>query len=633
MLNHRKKLTNESGVILVASTMGIFILLSIFAFYLARFSVVETQSGTYHVQDIKARNLAMTGIEHGLQNYKISRNTSSLSGNFNKGDYSISFDSNNDESGSSLPHSHYLTIKSSATIDDVKRNIRLILSSVPEAFCFSFYGNNLLNQSFSDTNGSISGDMFFKGDVTSNSGTSNGITYSSTGNGGTLLSTYPVFPQIDVSQYETLLASASEASDAYTNYALDFDGSNDYVQIANSGDINTGNSHTHKTIEAWFRVDNKDLTSRKQTIYEEGGTVRGLNIYIYGGYLYVGGWNEPGDESNWYPGTWLSTSNIQSNNWHHVALTLSGGDDLTDNAIKGYLDGVEFGSGQGSKLWNHPGDISIARNRDTKFHTGDNSSATYFAGLIDEVRLWNTTRTQAQIAAKKDSVLNGNESGLTAYYNFQENSGSTANDSQTQSNNDGSINNGATWTDGPLLSKMNSSSFSNVTINLSSFPDNKLLANGDILISGSIVNGPGYIVADGNITINSNTTVNGSIFIVCSEDLAIVESQIGTGLDAAVVIYSKGSASYTSSTVYGLLVSKGSSSLQLSGATVHGAVLNYSSTFTLTNNSDITGSVVSNYSVDLQDQYSSITRGNIPEFTGQTIGLSPFVVPGSYLEY
>ena len=55
------------------------------------------------------------------------------------------------------------------------------------------------------------------------------------------------------------------------NYALSFDGSNEYVQISNSNDINTGsNNHIQKTIEAWFNVVDKDLTSRKQTIYEQG---------------------------------------------------------------------------------------------------------------------------------------------------------------------------------------------------------------------------------------------------------------------------------------------------------------------------------------------------------------------------
>ena len=629
----KQKLNDESGVILMASTMGVFILLSLFAFYLARFSVIETRTGGYHTQDIKVRNLAMTGIERGLQSYKASRNTSNITGNFNNGTYLVKFDSQNDESGSSLSKTHYLTLKSRGKIDDVERNIRFLISSFPEAFCFSFYGGNNGGQTFSETNGSITGDMFYNGNVQSNSGANNGVTYTSTGTGGTLLSSPPTFPEIDISQYEALLTSASSAGGDYTNHALDFNGSNQYVKINNSSDINTGShNHTQKTIEAWFRVDNKDITSRKQTIYEQGGTIRGLNIYVYGGSLYVGGWNEPNGESDWDPGTWLSTSNIQSNTWHHVALTLNGGNNVTNNAFKGYLDGIQFGSGQGSKLWNHSGDVSIARNRDTKFHTGDYNSAKYFGGLIDEVRLWNTTRTQAQISEHKDMILEGDESGLTAYYDFQEGTGSVANDGQTQSNNDGSIKNNPSWTSGPILSDMNNSSFANTTINLSGYANDQLLAGGNITISNSTVNGPGYIVADGNITISSNTTVNGNIFIICSGNITVSGSQLGTGLSNAVIVYSNGNASYDNSTVYGLVVSKGSA-LGLNGTDVQGAILNYGSSFYLAGDSDINGSVVSKYSVDLQGNSASITRGNIPEFAGSDIGLDPFVLPGSYLEY
>ena len=629
-INHKRD--SESGMIFIASTMGVFIILSLFAFYLARFSITESRTGGYYMVDIKARNLALTGIEHAMQSYKISRNISNVSGNFNNGSYDVTFDTQNNEAGTSLPHSQYITVKSTATINDVERNLRLIISSMPEAFCFSFYGNNSGGQTFTESNGTISGDMFYNGNVESNSGTGSGTTYTSTGTGGTLLSSPPSFPSLDITQYEALLTSAASASGAYNNYALAFDGSNDWVQIGNSGDINTGSNHTQKTIEAWFEVNNKDLTSYKQTIYEQGGTVRGLNIYIYGGSLYVGGWNEPNGESDWDPGTWLSTSSIQSNTWHHVVLTLNGGNSVTNNAFKGYLDGTQFGSGQGSKLWNHPGGIGIARNADTKFHTGDYSSARYFGGTIDEVRLWNVERTASQIAAKKDTVLAGNESGLTAYYNFQENTGTTANDTQTQSNNDGSINNGASWTSGPVLSKMNSAAFTNTTINLSSYSNSQLLANNNLTISGSTVNGPGYIVVNGNLSISSNTTINGNIFLICGGTLTISNSQLGTGLGAAVVIYSKGAADYNSSTVYGLIISKGSS-LELDGSTVYGAILNYSSSFSLAGDSDITGSVISNHSVDFQGNDASITRGNIPEFTGLNIGLDPIVVPGSYLEY
>ena len=281
MLNTNHKPGSESGMIFIASTMGVFIILSLFAFYLARFSITESRTGGYHMVDIKARNLAMTGIEHAMQSYKTTRNISEVSDDFNNGRYSATFDTQNNEAGTSLPHSQYITVKSTGTINDVERNLRVILSSMPEAFCFSFYGNNSGNETFTKANGTISGDMFYNGNVQSNSGTSSGITYTSTGTGGTLLSAPPSFPTLDITEYEALLTSAAAISGVYNNYALAFDGSIDWVKIGNSGDINTGSNHTQKTIEAWFEVNNKDLTSYKQTIYEQGGTVRGLNIYIY----------------------------------------------------------------------------------------------------------------------------------------------------------------------------------------------------------------------------------------------------------------------------------------------------------------------------------------------------------------
>ena len=150
--------------------------------------------------------------------------------------------------------------------------------------------------------------------------------------------------------------------------------------------------------------------------------------------------------------------------------------------------------------------------------------------------------------------------------------------------------------------------------------------------SNSIVNGPGYIVANGNITINSNSVINGDIYIVCNGDLNVSNSQLGASLSSAIITYSKGNADYQNSTVYGLVISKGNS-LELNGVTHYGAILNHSSTFTMVSNSSVIGSVVSKYSVDFQGNGSSITRGNLPELPGKNIGLNPFVIPGSYLEF
>ena len=622
----RFNLKDESGVILMASTMGVFIILSLFAFYLARFSVIESRTGGYYTQDIKVRNLAMAGIEQGLHSYKSSRNTSDIDGSFNNGTYSVRFDSQNDESGGPLSKSHYLTLKSTGKIDDVERNVRFLVSSLPEAFCFSFYGNNLGTQTFAEPNGSINGDMYFNGSVQSNSGASNGTTYIGTGSGGTLLSSPPIFPDIDDTNYEALLSSAQSASPDYQNYALDFN-NNDYVRIESSSDINSG-IHSQHTVEAWFRTNNKN-SNTKQIIYEQGGGTRGLNIYIQSGRLYVGGWNRRSNESNW-SGSWKYVTSIQSNQWHHVALTLNGGSTVTNNALKLYLDGALAISEPGSRLWGHnPANIGRTISG-SRYHNGTGNGFT-FNGKIDEVRIWNVARSQSEINAMKDTVLNGDEDYLTAYYNFQENTGVRANDTQTQSNNDGTIS-GATWTTGPPLSKMNNSSFVNRTINLSSYAEKKLLSNSDLTISNSTVNGPGYIVVNGNITINSNSVIKGDIYLVCSGDLNVSNSQLGISLSSAVITYSKGNAEYENSTVYGLIVSKGNS-LELDGTAHYGAILNYGSSFALVGNSDIIGSVVSKFSVDLQGNSASITRGNMPEFTGKDIGLNPFVLPGSYLEF
>ena len=112
----------------------------------------------------------------------------------------------------------------------------------------------------------------------------------------------------------------------------------------------------------------------------------------------------------------------------------------------------------------------------------------------------------------------------------------------------------------------------------------------------------------------------------------MTDSQAVNDINSPVIIYSKGDAFYNNSTIYGLVVSKGNS-LALDGSKVYGAILNYSASFSLNGDTDVVGSVVSKYMVDFQSSRVSITKGNIPEFTGLVTGLDPFVIPGTYLEY
>jgi hypothetical protein len=65
-----------------------------------------------------------------------------------------------------------------------------------------------------------------------------------------------------------------------------------------------------------------------------------------------------------------------------------------------------------------------------------------FDGLLDEVRVWNVARTQAQIRADMNRTLAGNEPGLVGYWRLDEGSGQAILDASPH-HNDGRLGNSA----------------------------------------------------------------------------------------------------------------------------------------------------------------------------------------------
>ena len=186
--------------------------------------------------------------------------------------------------------------------------------------------------------------------------------------------------------------------------ALEFDGINDFVEIAGYNGVPGPQS---RTIEAWIKVPSGatpeaafiswgvDLPGEKFFVRLEGGKLRcevGLG-YIVGSTL------------------------LNDGNWHHLAVTLS--DDGSMDIIEAqlYVDGIlEAPSTSSSRLLNTSADNSV--------RIGSDTEGNYFAGQLDEVRIWNLVRTTAEILETKDSCLNGVEPGLEAYYRMQEPAGS-----------------------------------------------------------------------------------------------------------------------------------------------------------------------------------------------------------------
>ncbi|MEM8502468.1 MAG: NF038122 family metalloprotease [Cyanobacteria bacterium P01_D01_bin.1] len=201
--------------------------------------------------------------------------------------------------------------------------------------------------------------------------------------------------------------------------AISLDGVDDYVAVADSDAINL-ETNAQRTVSLWFKADDKNTSEHKQVLYEEGGGTRGLNIYIHDGRLYAGGWNLPSNQSNW-AGTYLQTGDIVSGRWHHVTLVLDGDEQVRDGAFTAYLDGVRFGSGEGSQLWRRSGNVGFgAVNDGTRFHDGTSGStgSNAFAGSLDEARIYNRALEDAEIAllvGRDNDFLQGGAGNDTIY--------------------------------------------------------------------------------------------------------------------------------------------------------------------------------------------------------------------------
>ena len=210
------------------------------------------------------------------------------------------------------------------------------------------------------------------------------------------------------------------------NYALDFDGSNDYVEVSSSESLNFGTGDF--TISLWV---NSTLTSDGILIEKildasstSGGNGWAIALLSTGRYRFYITDTQEGNPTNFNS---TSASN-RDGKWHHLAIAVDR-DSNVSFYIDGKLDDVETGvtDETGSLSNDYPLLIGINYNKNA---TKDMP----FNGLIDEVRIWNTVRTQAQIQEYMCETLTGSESGLVAYYRMTDGSGTSLTDNSTNSN-------------------------------------------------------------------------------------------------------------------------------------------------------------------------------------------------------
>jgi carbonic anhydrase/acetyltransferase-like protein (isoleucine patch superfamily) len=159
---------------------------------------------------------------------------------------------------------------------------------------------------------------------------------------------------------------------------------------------------TVQSVALWFKADTTrpvthgTNTATRMVLFDAGDTTRGVNIYIYNNQLYVGAWNN--GVASWSTGTFVSTNLIRAGRWHHVTLTLEPSATLTAGGLKAYLDGVQFGTGNGATV-GVAAAIGLGRvDGTTRFHDGTGGANRGFAGFLDEARVYGETLTSTDVA-------------------------------------------------------------------------------------------------------------------------------------------------------------------------------------------------------------------------------------------
>ncbi len=157
----------------------------------------------------------------------------------------------------------------------------------------------------------------------------------------------------------------------YDDGALDFDGSDDFVNFTNVSGLPSGNAP--RSMCGWARTDTIAAGYRWIAAYGSPSTSQALFIGMLGSDLVGGGY---GGDDVFLSGFW------ETDVWHHICLTYDG------TTARLYVDGIEVASE--AKSW----DLALSR-----AHIGRqvNDAAEFWNGTIDDVRIYDRVLTPDEI--------------------------------------------------------------------------------------------------------------------------------------------------------------------------------------------------------------------------------------------
>ncbi len=185
--------------------------------------------------------------------------------------------------------------------------------------------------------------------------------------------------------------------------------------------------HEDVTVELWFNGDATGgvLFDERGAADTKGFRASWIELVPVAGQLEVRirVWNLPAA-----PTTGLTLGTVAPGTWHHVALRYN---ETGTGLLEGFLDGVKAApqaigdrvtpmeSTEGKGIYYG---LGLA---DTT-HLGSGAA---FSGKMDEVRIWNVARSDAQITNNWNKPIDPASANLVAYYQFEDGTGTTADDS------------------------------------------------------------------------------------------------------------------------------------------------------------------------------------------------------------
>ena len=195
--------------------------------------------------------------------------------------------------------------------------------------------------------------------------------------------------------------------------ALDLVGNGSFVEITDSAALNNINQQV--TVTTWIKPT--EYPNRYTPILYKGDertpeiSNRSYALWLRddGRIQFAASPSGEGEKFAFSP-----PGSITLNKWHHVAGVV----DTSQNIVKIYVDGVMVGSNDfrgNPNIYESSLPVRIGGS-----HEGEWVTHASFVGQIDRVSVWNVALTEGEIRSNMNVPLKGDEPGLVAYWEFDE---------------------------------------------------------------------------------------------------------------------------------------------------------------------------------------------------------------------